>query len=238
MSREGVANFASTSAEKITVGSKVTIAQDTDIRGNVTFGTETVVHPKAAILALRGPIVIGSGCIIEEGAVIVNRRENVMRIGDYNYFEIGSRVEAASVGSHNVFEVRSFVSSDVMVESFCTVGAGCVLAGNPVWPLDAEGLLKEEHKPIFQEEESICEGAGDGRDKTEKPEAEEGEQQERNKENDEVEAIPDRTVIYGHDSRRRLWSGEGVQQAAAVHVKHLDYLREALPKSVRLKLIS
>lgn len=33
----------------------------------------TVVHPKATIFAVAGPIVIGSNCIIEEGAVIVNR---------------------------------------------------------------------------------------------------------------------------------------------------------------------
>ena len=33
----------------------------------------TVVHPKATIFAIAGPIVIGSGCIIEEGAIIVNR---------------------------------------------------------------------------------------------------------------------------------------------------------------------
>jgi len=33
----------------------------------------TIVHPKATIFAIAGPIVIGMGCIIEEGAVIVNR---------------------------------------------------------------------------------------------------------------------------------------------------------------------
>ncbi len=60
-------------ADKIRVGSKVTIAADTEIKGEVTLGSETVVHPKASILALGGPIVIGSGCIIEEAAVIINR---------------------------------------------------------------------------------------------------------------------------------------------------------------------
>jgi len=35
--------------------------------------TGTVVHPKAAIYALSGPIVIGSNNIIEEGCIIVNR---------------------------------------------------------------------------------------------------------------------------------------------------------------------
>lgn len=40
-------------------------------RANTTIGT--IVHPKATIFAIAGPIVIGSGCIIEEGAIIVNR---------------------------------------------------------------------------------------------------------------------------------------------------------------------
>lgn len=34
---------------------------------------DTVVHPKAAIFALVGPIVIGMNCILEEGVILVNR---------------------------------------------------------------------------------------------------------------------------------------------------------------------
>jgi len=33
----------------------------------------TVIHPRATILALQGPIVIGKNCIVEELAVILNR---------------------------------------------------------------------------------------------------------------------------------------------------------------------
>ena len=76
--------------DKLTVGSKVVIAQDTDIRGQVTIGTESVVHPKASILAIGGPITIGQGNVIEENAVIINLRKATMRIGDHNYFEVGS----------------------------------------------------------------------------------------------------------------------------------------------------
>ena len=50
------------------------------------------MHPKATIFAIAGPIVIGSGCIIEEGAIVVNRRKEVMRIGDDNLFEICCRM--------------------------------------------------------------------------------------------------------------------------------------------------
>jgi len=35
--------------------------------------TGTIIHPKATIFAIAGPIIIGSGCIIEEAVIIVNR---------------------------------------------------------------------------------------------------------------------------------------------------------------------
>lgn len=31
------------------------------------------MHPKTTIFAIAGPIIIGIGCIIEEGVIIVNR---------------------------------------------------------------------------------------------------------------------------------------------------------------------
>lgn len=48
------------------------MCQDVDLKGDITIGAGTVVHPKATILAL-GPIVIGQNCIIEESVIIVNR---------------------------------------------------------------------------------------------------------------------------------------------------------------------
>lgn len=48
-----------------------TFCDSLDSVGWISLGT--IVHPKATIFAIAGPIVIGSGCIIEEGAIIVNR---------------------------------------------------------------------------------------------------------------------------------------------------------------------
>jgi len=86
------------------------VCQDVELKGDITIGAGacdglarrlqvanvaskgTIVHPKATIFAIAGPIVIGSGCIIEEGAIVVNRRKEVMRIGDDNLFEICCRM--------------------------------------------------------------------------------------------------------------------------------------------------
>lgn len=51
----------------------------------MTIGT--IVHPKATIFAIAGPIVIGSGCIIEESAIIVNRYVVFVRIFPFVTFD-------------------------------------------------------------------------------------------------------------------------------------------------------
>lgn len=61
------------SSTRITAHSTALICQDTDLRGEITIGQGTVIHPKAAILAIGGPVIIGNNCVVEETAVIVNR---------------------------------------------------------------------------------------------------------------------------------------------------------------------
>ena len=56
---------------KIAKGSVV--CAEADLRGDVTVGSNAIIHPKARILAYGGPIVIGEGCLIEEQTVILNR---------------------------------------------------------------------------------------------------------------------------------------------------------------------
>lgn len=195
--------------DNLIVGTRVVVAADADLRGEISVGSGTVIHPKATILALSGPISIGSNCIIEETAVIVNRRSTPFKIGDNNLFEVGCRIEAAAVGSYNVFEVRSKVAHNVSVGSYSVVGAGCTVLPKPVGEGELEGLFDEEHGGEG--------GEGEGREV--------------------FEALPDRTVVYGSESKRRLWSGEGAQQQAALHAKHLEYLRDAIPRVHKLKII-
>ena len=69
------------------------MCQDVELKGDITIGAGkstpvravnyahllatlgTIVHPKATIFAIQGPIVIGANNIIEEGAILVNRYE-------------------------------------------------------------------------------------------------------------------------------------------------------------------
>jgi len=97
------------------------------MRGDITVGSGTVVHPKAAIFALVGPIVIGMNCILEEGVILVNRRKEVMRIGDDNLFEIHCRVEAPSIGDFNTISTKSRLHHTVRLSDYCVIGAGCLV---------------------------------------------------------------------------------------------------------------
>ncbi|PWA32691.1 hypothetical protein CCH79_00012394, partial [Gambusia affinis] len=103
---------------KIAAGAVVCV--ESEIRGDVTIGTRTVVHPKARIIAEAGPIVIGEGNLIEEQALIINSYpENITP---------DSEVEpkTMTIGTNNVFEVGcADVGRNVILTSGCIIGAFC-----------------------------------------------------------------------------------------------------------------
>ncbi|KZV67647.1 trimeric LpxA-like protein [Peniophora sp. CONT] len=113
--------------DKFNIHSKAVVCQDVELKGDITIGAGTIVHPKATVFAIAGPIIIGAGCIIEEAAIIVNRRKEVMRIGDDNLFEIQCRVECPSIGNSNTISTRARVHHTVRLSSHCVIGAGVLL---------------------------------------------------------------------------------------------------------------
>lgn len=235
--------------DNLTVGTRVIIAQDADLRGEISVGSGTVIHPKATILALQGSISIGSNCIIEETAVIVNRSSNPVKIGDNNLFEVGCRIEAASVGSHNVFEVRSRVAHNVKIGSYSVIGAGCTVLPKPITDDQLASIFDDDNdgaqateavaaEPYTIEEKSAEPAmSADTAAAEPKPESIDKPSISNDREEAVFEELPDQTIVFGADNRRRLWSGEGAQQQAALHAKHLEYLRDAIPRTHKLKII-
>jgi dynactin 6 len=51
----------------------------------------------------------------------------------------------------------------------------------------------------------------------------------------EEEVLEDYTVVYGPNAERQTWSGRGKAQEADLRRKHVEYLREMLPKFNRLR---
>ncbi|XP_063694802.1 dynactin subunit 6-like [Bolinopsis microptera] len=114
------------------------VCAEADLRGDVTIGNSTIIHPKVRIFAYGGPIVIGEGCLIEEQTVIINRgdmsdedlakflketetRPPQTRGGrnaplrslqvQTNYVCGKQEGETLCIGSYNVFEVGTHVES-------------------------------------------------------------------------------------------------------------------------------
>ncbi|KAJ8008000.1 hypothetical protein DPEC_G00100190 [Dallia pectoralis] len=120
---------------KIAAGAVVCV--ESEIRGDVTIGPRTVVHPKARIIAEAGPIIIGEGNLIEEQALIINSYpENIMpdsegvepktmTIGVNNVFEVGCVSQALKIGDNNVIESKADLGRNVILTSGCIVGACC-----------------------------------------------------------------------------------------------------------------
>ncbi|AWO97676.1 Dynactin subunit 6 isoform 3 [Scophthalmus maximus] len=135
---------------KIAAGAVVCV--ESEIRGDVTIGARTVVHPKARIIAEAGPIIIGEGNLIEEQALIINSMfflcsypENIMpdsegvepktmTIGTNNVFEVGCVSQALKIGDNNVIESKADLGRNVILTSGCIVGACCQVNACEVVP--------------------------------------------------------------------------------------------------------
>jgi len=106
------------------------VCTDCKVQGisGIKIGEGTVVHPSCLIHAKAGPIEIGRFNVLEEQVRIVNNSETPLVIGDYNTFEVGTRVIGADcrVGDANVFECRSQLGSGATVGNGCTLGI-CVV---------------------------------------------------------------------------------------------------------------
>ncbi|KAH9810330.1 hypothetical protein DFH28DRAFT_985561 [Melampsora americana] len=131
------------------------------------LGIDCMIHPSCTIVGF-GPIIFGSGCIVEEQSVICNRHKTPMEIGNDNLFSVGCRVEAKSIGSYNIFESKCKVSSDITISDHCIIGAGCTLVSEPTTSSFENGILEpmvlSDWSVIFGErcERSTWSGEGSG----------------------------------------------------------------------------
>nr|ACO14591.1 Dynactin subunit 6 [Caligus clemensi] len=133
-------NTANTSGN-LKLAHKAIVCWESELKGDITIGTRTIVHPKAYIWALDGPIIIGDNNIIEEGAKIVNRKDEsegdntqVMIIGSNNIFEVDSETHALKIGDSNVVEPKAYVGRKTVLTNGCTVGAGVSITTEEILP--------------------------------------------------------------------------------------------------------
>ncbi|RZF41122.1 hypothetical protein LSTR_LSTR002754 [Laodelphax striatellus] len=120
---------------KLKIASSAVVCVESKLKGTVSVGSMTVIHPKASVIAEAGPIIIGENNIIEEQVVIMHRLKDgeewdesrVLKIGSNNVFEVGCVVNASAIGDHNVIEAKSYVGEGIEITNGCIIGAGCQL---------------------------------------------------------------------------------------------------------------
>uniref|UniRef100_UPI003F518387 dynactin subunit 6 isoform 2 n=1 Tax=Danio rerio TaxID=7955 RepID=UPI003F518387 len=197
-----------TGQKSVKIAAGAVVCVESDIRGDVTIGARTVVHPKARIIAEAGPIVIGEGNLIEEQALIINSfPENLlpntddvepkpMIIGVNNVFEVGCVCQALKIGDNNVIESKADVGRSVMLTCVCVCVCVCVCAadvGRSV--MLTSGCIVGSCCQIH-----TC------------------------------EVIPENTVIYGSECLRRVQTERPQPQTL-----QLDFLMKILPNYHHLK---
>lgn len=118
------------------------------ILGDVTIGSDCVVHPTVQIIARQGPIRIGNNNLIEERVSIINDKPEPLIIGDHNVFEVDSRCLSTNVGNNNVMESKSSIDSTIELSDSCVIGAGCQLASDSLVHVNERKLSKEKLDPF------------------------------------------------------------------------------------------
>ncbi|XP_075212164.1 dynactin subunit 6 [Lycorma delicatula] len=123
------------SSKELKISHSAVVCVESKLRGVITIGSMTVIHPRATIIAEAGPVFIGENNIIEEQACIFHRlregeewdENRVLLIGANNVFEVGCSIYARVIGDHNVFEAKCYVGIDIEITNGCIIGAGCEL---------------------------------------------------------------------------------------------------------------
>ncbi|XP_019470087.1 dynactin subunit 6 isoform X1 [Meleagris gallopavo] len=202
---------------KIAPGAVVCV--ESEIRGDVTIGPRTVIHPKARIIAEAGPIVIGEGNLIEEQALIINGYpENItpeteevepkpMIIGTNNVFEVGCYSQAMKVGDNNVIESKGefrlslFCLEFLLLEQQCGASSRVALTETLLTAFVGRNVILTSGCII-----GACCNVNT------------------------YEVIPENTVIYGADCLRRVQTERPQPQTL-----QLDFLMKILPNYHHLK---
>jgi len=127
----------SSSSSNVKLAPGAVVCNECELKGDITIGSKTVIHPKAKIIAEAGPIIIGENNLIEEQCEIINRDQQdgsaesgtvpVMIIGNNNVFEVGSEIHSLKIGDNNVLEAKSYLGRQTNLSNGCIVGAGCRL---------------------------------------------------------------------------------------------------------------
>ncbi|GAA5967941.1 hypothetical protein JCM3765_001794 [Sporobolomyces pararoseus] len=188
-----------------------------EITDKFAIGTKCVI---VSDCDLRGDITIGSGTVLQPRCTILALSGPII-LGENNILEenvviVNRLKQPLIIGDSNLFQVGSRIESP-KIGSFNNFG------------------IRSRISPHVQVQDNVTVGAGCIVLPSPFPDPE-GEHEEVESIGT-VETLKTFTTVFGSDNRRRFNdSKEGVVQDRALFVKHIEYLRETLPRFFKLKM--
>ncbi|OQV20162.1 putative Dynactin subunit 6 [Hypsibius exemplaris] len=135
---------------------KAVVPREIELKGEITIGSRTVLHPSSKILAINGPIVIGEGNIIEEKTEIRNNfppdkdgTKKTLYIGNRNLFETYAVIEG-NVGNNNTVSSKARIGHRTTLSTGCMIGCMCVLDSDETLPPDTVITGENQNRRIAE----------------------------------------------------------------------------------------
>jgi carbonic anhydrase/acetyltransferase-like protein (isoleucine patch superfamily) len=127
--------------EQPKIGQRVYISEQASVSGAVELGDDVSIWPMAVIRGDVNRISIGSGCNIQDGAVLHVTHEGpwtplggALNLGEDITIGHGAILHACTVGDRCLIGMGAIVMDDVILEDECMIAAGAVVTPGTVVP--------------------------------------------------------------------------------------------------------
>jgi carbonic anhydrase/acetyltransferase-like protein (isoleucine patch superfamily) len=127
--------------EQPKIGQRVYISEQASVSGAVELGDDVSIWPMAVIRGDVNRISIGSGCNIQDGAVLHVTHEGpwtplggALNLGEDITIGHGAILHACTIGDRCLVGMGAIVMDDVILEDECMIAAGAVVTPGTVVP--------------------------------------------------------------------------------------------------------
>lgn len=145
--------------------SSLVIADSAILTGahTIQLRTESLVHPRAKIESLAGPVDIGKRCVVHERTVVgalptggpkTGSNGVAVTLMDYCTVEVGSTVEAGGtiIGEGTIVGVGSRIGSGAVVGKYCTLSPRTTIGPGETVPdytvVFSNGLHRRDRRDV------------------------------------------------------------------------------------------
>lgn len=99
------------------------IADDVVVYGDVQIEENVVAFPGGVIRGDIAPVIIKTGTVIQDGALINPAAGNKTKIGENCLIGFGSVIHGALIGDNCIIGARSLIMPGVKIRESCMIGA-------------------------------------------------------------------------------------------------------------------